>query len=1075
MASKADIATIEELIQYREDWIRSTAQNGHDFDEILVGLYSDPSHFIYEILQNAEDAGATQVSFKLSDDRLDITYNGRPFDLPDVESITAIGSSTKKDDKNQIGKFGVGFKSVFAVTLTPIIDSGPFHFQIDKFVLPKPIGIPTFDKFVRISLPFNHPNPERSAEPVYRRIADKFSTLGSSCILFLSNIKLIEWETTEGAGSYSKEPVGLSNPTGLPIVTIRRVEGEKSAAESYLTYRRRIDPDNEKLNVSAAFRVEVAEDNTLKFIPASKSPIHVYFPTSEETHLSFYVHGPFNTTASREGVYLNDSTNKWIIGEMRELIREALLALKNCGALTLDLLGMFPLDHTINSNSLYRDLFEVTKDVLSSSEGYLPSTEGSYLAPSEIALAKRAALTQLFTPEILSDLFDRKAWVVPATTGSTSRSIRDYLVEQLAVVEISMQDVVEKIDTGFIAARNNDWLISFYNSLHLEYGSLWKAPAYAGATPGILRTTPFIMLSDDTVSAPFNEDGDPVVYLPSERVSAYNTIKTAIIENAEVRSFFEKMGLSTPDLYAELREYILPRYRLDDIPVSIEAHRSDVDIILGALKGEDADEVKGLVSQLRRTPIIPVARSEGGEWGYLIPNKTYVPTPELQAYFKSNQDINFIDLNVYSGINNPILHEYFKTLGCRFVPQKIAVKNDPPRDLIDREKSNHRVTYSWGEEVQDFQWHMLRPLLDVIDLNISQAIWRLLIKAISTLSSYQKRRYFQAKYSYKYHIKYAKGDSSDSIYYDSEFLKVLKSREWLFTKDGERTRPEEITIIELHPDYGTDGENASLLVEILGFKLTSLKALEEETGKHVVLMDAEELVLWHELKGGSAKNSEPTESEERPETDDWKPEITTDDLDIRVSEVVPQPFSLGEDAIRADNKKAEGSVISSFVDDETEGYVKKSMSQVDKDQIGQWGEQYVFKHLENLYWEADSQRTNTGFLTPNRDGQIEVKWLNSNGSIGKGYDFEVLNNGKVVEYIEVKSTIEKQSAIIELSRTQWELAKSLHQAKRGKFYAIYIVLGAGSGEATMVHLVDPINRWFRGDMVTQAVQFKVSI
>ena len=122
-----------ELIKLRKDWIASTRANNFDFTPLLAGQYNDPSHFIYEILQNAEDAKANKVSFILNEDFLEIYNDGKEFDDNDVEGITGIGISTKKDDINAIGKFGVGFKSVFAITETPRIYSGFNNYEIQYF------------------------------------------------------------------------------------------------------------------------------------------------------------------------------------------------------------------------------------------------------------------------------------------------------------------------------------------------------------------------------------------------------------------------------------------------------------------------------------------------------------------------------------------------------------------------------------------------------------------------------------------------------------------------------------------------------------------------------------------------------------------------------------------------------------------------------------------------------------------------------------------------------------------------------------------------------------------------------
>ena len=69
----------ERLIKNRKDWVRSSKENKFDFDSILAGPYNDPSHFIYEMLQNAEDEEAKEVRFVLYEDRLDIYHNGKPF------------------------------------------------------------------------------------------------------------------------------------------------------------------------------------------------------------------------------------------------------------------------------------------------------------------------------------------------------------------------------------------------------------------------------------------------------------------------------------------------------------------------------------------------------------------------------------------------------------------------------------------------------------------------------------------------------------------------------------------------------------------------------------------------------------------------------------------------------------------------------------------------------------------------------------------------------------------------------------------------------------------------------------
>src|SRR3989442_3399858 len=83
---------------------------------LLADRYDDRTHFIFELLQNAEDAlsrrgawnGFRRVTFDLTPTRLALSHFGRPFDEADVRGVCGIAESTK--DKFSIGRFGIGFK-----------------------------------------------------------------------------------------------------------------------------------------------------------------------------------------------------------------------------------------------------------------------------------------------------------------------------------------------------------------------------------------------------------------------------------------------------------------------------------------------------------------------------------------------------------------------------------------------------------------------------------------------------------------------------------------------------------------------------------------------------------------------------------------------------------------------------------------------------------------------------------------------------------------------------------------------------------------------------------------------------
>lgn len=105
---------------------------------IIINQYSDRTHFIYEILQNAEDAGATRIQFHLEKEKLVIKHDGRPFNEKDIEGVCGIANGTKEDG-TRIGHFGIGFKSVYCYTEHPYIYSGEYHFVIQNQLFPKEV------------------------------------------------------------------------------------------------------------------------------------------------------------------------------------------------------------------------------------------------------------------------------------------------------------------------------------------------------------------------------------------------------------------------------------------------------------------------------------------------------------------------------------------------------------------------------------------------------------------------------------------------------------------------------------------------------------------------------------------------------------------------------------------------------------------------------------------------------------------------------------------------------------------------------------------------------------------------
>jgi len=178
-----------------------------------VNMYSDFSHFVYEILQNADDYDATTVSFKLNDNELTIEHNGIPFKEANVKAISYFGKSTSREDLVKTGRFGLGFKSVFAFTASPAIHSGEENFKIYSLyrleALSRPIDLSR--RKTRIVLPFNHigeqPDYVESLvekEKAFNKISGRLKKLDLTTLLFTRKILEIKWSVQDKEGNYEE-------------------------------------------------------------------------------------------------------------------------------------------------------------------------------------------------------------------------------------------------------------------------------------------------------------------------------------------------------------------------------------------------------------------------------------------------------------------------------------------------------------------------------------------------------------------------------------------------------------------------------------------------------------------------------------------------------------------------------------------------------------------------------------------------------------------------------------------------------------------------------------------------------
>ena len=116
----------------------------------LLKDYEDGLPIFKELIQNADDAGASEIKFlydERSNDNLQSSlidqsmkhwqgpalwvYNDAVFTKEDFENIRRLNGGTKETDTTKIGKFGLGFNAVYHLTDKPCFLSGNYVVYFD--------------------------------------------------------------------------------------------------------------------------------------------------------------------------------------------------------------------------------------------------------------------------------------------------------------------------------------------------------------------------------------------------------------------------------------------------------------------------------------------------------------------------------------------------------------------------------------------------------------------------------------------------------------------------------------------------------------------------------------------------------------------------------------------------------------------------------------------------------------------------------------------------------------------------------------------------------------------------------
>ena len=310
----------------------------------VIDKYPDSAHFIYELLQNADDAKATTADIYLTKSGVLFKHNGTiRFTVSDpdnyeedivkgqlghLNSITSIGMSTKTEGStdNKIGKFGVGFKAVFQFTKTPEIYDDNVCFRLRNYIIPELIDQdhPWRKKGETLFyLPFD--SDKLPASKAYNIIESKLKTLNSP-ILFLNHLKEISWSSEDDnvKGIYLKEVEKYQKIGDIVCKNIIvKSLGDALTEDNLWLFTRDVVVEDGIHPISVGYYI----DDKGKIDTQRRPKIFCYFPTSESLGFCFVMHAPFALVDNRQQIKREEEVNTDLFNELSILAAKALVLL----------------------------------------------------------------------------------------------------------------------------------------------------------------------------------------------------------------------------------------------------------------------------------------------------------------------------------------------------------------------------------------------------------------------------------------------------------------------------------------------------------------------------------------------------------------------------------------------------------------------------------------------------------------------------------------------------------------------------------------------------------------------------
>ena len=824
--------SLEKLREKRRKWVEANRENGFDvgIKRLLTELYPDNAHFIYELLQNAEDARAKEVRFILSEDRIEFEHNGdKLFLMENVEAITSIGFSTKRDESTSIGKFGVGFKAVFSYTSAPEIESGKFHFRIDDMVIPESLcneNKQIEQELTRFIFPLN--NPKKTPDRARSEIERLLNALNSATVLFLTHISKVEYLLPDSSLGYIER---IDHGSNRFEIRVQHPNEPNPSSAWFLKFDKEVQIEDEEDNklkncrISVAFGLKLDDEKPSttkkkdgaknspqqKIIPMEPGQVCIYFPAEKETsNLRFHLHAPFASTVARDSVR-DCEANNLLRNNLADLTAESLTAIRDQGFLTVGFFAVLP--NPLDSLPVFYEPIRAAVVAAFKEQELVPTKSESH-APAAGLYRSPARIQEVISDADLSFLtqYDVPLWAKnpPQENQQEARfldslDIEDWGWDELedAISCYSYDDEKKARIEEWVYSKDDAWLLRFYALLgearvshykHLNVENLCIIRVAGNGNDQHVRPQDAFFLPEDNEASPSTDVlfVKPTVYV-SGRSKNQKDLAREFLVYAGVRPFDAKASI----------EIILEQY-VAGKQISRTTNIKHLRQFVNYWQRNPND-----IHMFKKTAFL-LGGDDVETTRYCKPGDLYLDAP----FFGTGLDALFHDSNLviskpkrqlardYLGVKQ--ISDFTIALGVMRQLEICEYKATEMQNQFSKTGRETSTTVNRDYFINGLSWHRKGSdsfvgsfdLGECKSMALSRAVWGRMCSA--------NPKELEAEYIPNEQRKH------ERIVKSSFLVDYLKKKSWVPDRDGNFLRPADVTKETLHPDFKFDDRNGWL-------------------------------------------------------------------------------------------------------------------------------------------------------------------------------------------------------------------------------------------------------------------------